>query len=182
MLESNNTDTIYPVVSYVSSNFVDYWYEDFDGVNFALSPGANSDAPLVITEDPNEVFQGNGSGKFILNTDTSYSKYLTEEYFEYSNGKPAFVELNYKNNQAFFFSLILRPQDGNLYKVPLYQFKNSLDESGELVWTKIYIDIGTTLNSLNNFGSFDVCLEMQRDINVSDPIVLIDNLKVIKSK
>lgn len=181
-LVANKQDTIYPVVTYTSESQVDYWFEDFDGISFDFAPGPNSNAPLVITEIAEQIFEGNGSGKFILDSDTSYSKYLTEEYFNYSAGKPAFLELNYKNNQAFFFSLILRPVGGNVYKLPIYQFSSTYNEDGELEWNKIYIDIGTSLNELNNIGSFDICFEMERNASVSDPIILLDNVKVIIGK
>lgn len=181
-IEGDKQDTIRPVVTYASNSQVDYWYEDFNGISFDLAPGPSSDAPLVITEDPNEIFEGNGSGSFILDNDSAYSKYLTEEYFNYSAGTPAFLELDYKNNQAFFFSLILRPADGNVYKLPIYQFSSTSNASGELEWNKIYIDLGTSLNEINNIGSFDICFEMERDNAVANPLVLIDNVKVIKGK
>jgi len=181
-LEENGQDTIYPEVAYISNSFAAYWYEDFDEVGIDFAPGPNSNAPLVITNVPDEVFQGTGSGKFELDADTSYSKYLTEQNFQYIPGTPAFVELNYKNNQVFFFSLILRPATGTPFKLPVYQFNSTINEEGELYWNKIYIDIATSLSGINGIDSFDICFEMTRDAVVSDPIVLIDNVKVIKGK
>jgi hypothetical protein len=181
-LEETGQDTIYPIVNYIPSSLASYWYEDFDGIGFDFVPGENSDAPLFITDQPDEVFQGTGSGKFDLSADTAYSKYLTEENFQYISGTPAFVELNYKNNQSFFFSLILRPASGDPFKLPVYQFNSTINEEGEIYWNKIYIDIATSLNGINGIDSFDICFEMTRDISVSDPIVLIDNVKVIKGK
>ena len=90
--------------------------------------------------------------------------------------------MNYKTNQAFFFSLILHPQSGTDYKLPVFQFKNSLNENGELVWDKIYIELGSILVGINNLQGFDICFEMERDITISNPVVLIDNVKVILSK
>lgn len=181
-LGENSQDTIYPEVAYISNSFADYWYEDFDEVGIDFVPGPNSNAPLVITNDPDEVFQGSGSGKFELPADTSYSKYLTEENFQYVPGTPAFVELNYQNNQIFFFSIILRLESGSPLKIPIYQFNPTINNEGELYWNKIYIDIATTLSGINGIDSFDICFEMTRDAVISDPIVLIDNVKVIKGK
>jgi hypothetical protein len=182
VLESGKQDTIYPTVNYLSSTYAEYWYEDFESSGHLFAAGPNSNAPLIITDDQSEVFQGIGSGKFELSTDSSYSKYLTEENFIYNAGKNAFLELNYKNNQTFFFSLILHPNSGNTYKQPVFQFKNSTNENGELVWNKMYIEIGSILNGLTNLQAFDICFEMQRDESVSDPVVLIDNVKVIRKK
>jgi hypothetical protein len=181
-LESDVQDTIKPIVSYVSTNSADYWFEDFNGISFDFVAGANSNAPLEITENPSEVFEGNGSGKFDLSSDTAYSKYLSEENFIYNSGKPAFLELNYKNNQAFFFSVILHSVNGSNFKLPIFQFTNTYNTEGDLYWNKIYIDLATPINALNNIESFEICFEMERDIAVSDPIVLIDNVKVILGK
>lgn len=182
LLESDKQDTIKPIVSYVSTNSASYWFEDFNGISFNFVAGNNSNAPLVITENPSEIFEGAGSGKFDLSSDTAYSKYLTEEDFVYNSGKPAFLELDYKNNQPFFFSLILYPFGGTVYKLPIFQFSNTYTDDGDLDWNKVYIDIATPLNSLNGIEYFEICFEMERDISVNDPIVLIDNVKVIIGK
>lgn len=181
-LEEGKQDSIFPIVNYASSDFADYWFEDFESSGFGFVPGVNSNAPLVKTEVPADVFQGAGSGEFVLLYDSSYSKYLTEENFSYNSAKAAFLEMNYKTNQAFFFSLILHPQSGTDYKLPVFQFKNSLNENGELVWDKIYIELGSILVDINNLQGFDICFEMERDVTINSPVVLIDNVKVILSK
>lgn len=180
ILENDRVDTIRPIVSYISTNNAEYWFEDFNGIGIGFDPGPESNASLAKTEDPNEVFEGSGSGKFDLEADTAYSKYLTNEQFEYISGEAAFLELDYKNNQAFFFSLILVPYGGDPFKLPLYQFNSTLNSDGELEWNKIYIDIATSLNSISGIESFEICFEMSRNVSVSNPIVLIDNVKVIK--
>lgn len=181
-LEEDRIDTIQAIVSYLSSSSADYWFEDFNGIGFGLNPGPNSNANLEITEVPSEVFEGSGSGKFDLESDTAYSKYLTNEYFEYKTGEAAFLELDHMNNQAFFFSLILRPNGGDPFKLPLYQFNSTANSEGVLEWNKIYIDIATSLNSINGLDNFEICFEMARNVSISEPIVLIDNVKVIRGK
>ena len=90
--------------------------------------------------------------------------------------------MNYKTNQAFFFSLILHPQSGPDYKLPVFQFKKSINEEGEIAWDKIYIELGSILVGISSLQGFDICFEMERDITISNPVVLIDNVKVILSK
>lgn len=182
IFESEKQDTINPVVTYISTSSADYWYEDFEGAGHAFTPGTQSNALLSITENPSEVFEGSGSGSFDLSADTAYSKYYTIEEFNYTTGKPAYLELDYKNNQEFFFSLILRPENQADYKMPVFQFNPTTDDDGEIKWNKIYIDIGTLLNGLGVIQSFDICFEMSRNTSVSNPVVLIDNVKVIKGK
>jgi hypothetical protein len=181
-LEEGKQDSIFPIVNYASSDFADYWFEDFESTGFAFAPGTNSNAPLVTTEDPAEIFQGTGSGEFVLLYDSSYSKYLTEEQFNYNSTKAAFLEMNYKTNQDFFFSLILHSQSGPDYKLPVFIFKSTVNESGEFLWDKIYIELGSILVDFNNLQSFDICFEMERDVTLSNSVVLIDNVKVILSK
>ncbi len=181
-LESEKLDTIYPIVEYNSSSSTDYWFEDFEGAGMAFSPGFGNVSEMIITENPAEVFEGGGSGKFDLSADTAYIKYITQEEFSYSPSKAIFLELDYKNNQAFFFSLILHYFDGSSDQLPVFQFKTTVNDNGELDWNKIYIDIGSILVGVNNLSNYDICFEMQRNLSVDDPIVLIDNVKVIKKK
>jgi len=180
--ESNKQDTIHPVVSYISTSSADYWYEDFESFGHSFVQGQNSNAPLVITENSNEVYEGSGSGKFELLTDSSYSKYLTEEEFVYPSNKPAYLEIDYQNNQEFFFSLIIDAENQARYKMPVYQFNPTIDSNGQLYWNKLYIDLGSLLNGIVDLEKFELCFEVQRNTSVSNSVVLIDNVKVIRAK
>lgn len=181
-LESEKQDTIYPIVKYNPSSTTDYWFEDFEGAGHAFTPGPGNISEMIITEDPSEVFEGGGSAKFDLSSDTAYVKYLTEENFSYAPSKPIFLELDYKNNQVFFFSLILHSYGGLTEQFPVFQFKSTINNDGDAEWNKIYIDLGSILNNVSSLESYDICFEAERDINVDDPMVLLDNVKVVKRK
>ena len=107
---------------------------------------------------------------------------MTDEGFLYPSGRPAYIELDYKNNQTFFFTLILTPGSGDSQKLPVFQFANTEIIDGEPSWNKIYIEVGSILNDYNGLASFDICFEMPRDESLSNPIVMIDNVKVIVKK
>ncbi len=181
-LESEKQDTIFPVVVYNPISSAEYWFEDFEGAGHAFLPGLGNVSEMFVTENPTEVFEGAGSAKFDLASDTAYSKYLTDENFSYAPGKAAFLELDYKNNQTFFFSLILHSFSGPSNKLPVFQFKSTINDQGDMEWNKIYIELGSILNNITSLSGFDICFEMERDLSVSDATVLIDNVKVIKKK
>ena len=181
-LEGDKQVTINPVVTYNPTSTADYWFEDFEGAGNAFFPGLGNVSEMIITESPSEVFEGTASAKFDLSADTAYSKYITNEQFSYSVGKAAFLELDYKNNQIFFFSLILHHFSAPSEQLPVFQFNSTFNDDGDLEWNKIYIDLGSILNNINSLSSFDICFEMERDVSVDDPLVLIDNVKVIKRK
>ena len=181
-LAPEKQDTIYPIMDYNPTSTTNYWFEDFEGAGHSFVSGSGSTGDLDIIDDPEDVFEGIGSGSFDLSLDTAYLKYFTEESFSYSSSKPAYVELDYKNNQSFIFSLILNPSSGPSVKMPVFQFNNSDVIDGELSWNKIYLEIGSFLNDVQNLNSFDICFEIERNQNVSDPIIMIDNVKVISRK
>lgn len=181
-LEDGSQDTIYPIATYNPASNTDYWFEDFNGASHAFLAGEDNNATFDININPNEIYEGTGSGSFELPFDSSYAKFLTDEGFFYPSGRPAYIELDYKNNQAFFFSLILNPGSGPSSKLPVFQFSNTELIDGEPSWNKIYIEVGSLLNNYNNLASFDICFEMPRNSAVSDPIVMVDNVKVIVKK
>ena len=181
-LERNSTDTIRPVVRYNPSSTADYWWEDFDGAGHAFAEGDTSNASLVITNTSSEVFEGNGSGKFDLDAEDAYSKFFSEEEFVYNPSQAAYVEMDYRNNQNFFFALILRSNAGLVQKLPIFQFSPTDIIDGEPQWNKIYIEIGSFLNQTNGLASYDICFDVPRDVSVTNPIVMLDNVKVIQRK
>jgi hypothetical protein len=129
---------------------------------------------------------GNGStsksGLFELNSDSAYIKSLTNEFFSYKKNTNVFVEINYQNNQPFFFDVVIFDQTGQVEKIPFFQFKETINSEGELYWNKIYLEIGSLLNTIDLLSGFEICFEMQKDNSISNSIVLIDNVKLIKDK
>ena len=88
----------------------------------------------------------------------------------------------WENNQPFFFDIVVFNQLGQVEKIPFFQFKETINANGELYWNKIYLEIGSVLNTVDLLTSFEICFEMQKDISVNKSIVLIDNVKLIKDK
>lgn len=181
-LSRENTVQINPVVEYLPTNNVDYWFEDFEGQSMKFVISDNSTSEFVITNQPEKVYENNGSGLFKLNNDSVYIKALTDQKFIYKQGTNAFVELNYKNNQPFFFSVIIKLQSGQVSKIPRFQFKNTINSNGELYWNKIYLEIGSVLTGIEQLKSFELCFEVNRDNSIADPTVLLDNIKLIRNK
>ena len=182
-LGKDSTVKIAPVVDYLPTTNVTYWFEDFEGQGMKFINFESSTSELEITNNSEKVYEANGSGLFKLDKDSAYIKSLTNEEFIYTKGTNAFVELHYKNNQPFFFNVVIKLQSGQVKKIPRFQFKETVDSStGELFWNKIYLEIGSVLNIENQLQSFEICFEALRDVSVSNPVVLIDNVKLIRDK
>ena len=182
-LGKDSTVKISPVVDYLSETNVIYWFEDFEGQGMKFINFESSTSELEITNNSDKVYEANGSGLFKLDHDSAYIKTLTNEEFIYTKATNAFVELHYKSNQPFFFNVVVKLQSGQIIKIPRFQFKETVDNStGELFWNKTYLEIGSVLNAENQLQSFEICFEALRDVSVSNSIVLIDNVKLIRDK
>lgn len=189
-LETTKTIDLIPTVDYLSTATVDYWYEDFENPTIKFVTTENSTGELVKTQNPELVFvdnsNGNGSnstsGLFELNSDSVYIKSLTNEFFSYKKNTNVFVEINYQNNQPFFFDIVIFDQTGQVEKIPFFQFKETINAEGELYWNKIYLEIGSLLNTIDLLSGFEICFEMQKDNSISNSIVMIDNVKLIRDK
>jgi hypothetical protein len=181
-LERDSMVELNPIVDYLSTANTIYWFEDFEGQSMSFKNSENSTSELVITSDPELVYESNGSGLFELENDSAYIKALTDENFTYSRNTNAFVELNYKNNQPFFFNIVIKLQDGQVQKIPRFQFRETIDDNGNLFWNKIYLEIGSVLNEVAQLQSFEICFEVGKDESVANSIVLIDNVKLIRDK
>ena len=190
LLETDKTVDLTPTVEYLSTATVDYWFEDFENPSIKFVTTDNSTGDLVKTQNSELVFvdnsNGNGanstSGLFEFDNDSAYIKTLTNENFNYKKNTNVFVEINYKNNQPFFFDIVVFNQLGQVEKIPFFQFKETINAEGELYWNKIYLEIGSVLNTIDLLVGFEICFEMQKDISVSNSIIVIDNVKLIKDK
>jgi hypothetical protein len=181
-LARDNTVELNPVVDYFPTTNTTYWFEDFDGQSMSFKNSENSTSELVITDQPELVYENNGSGLFELENASDYIKALTNENFIYSPNTNAFVELNYKNNQPFFFNIVIKLLDGQVQKIPRFQFRETIDENGNLFWNKIYLEIGSVLNEISQLKSFEICFEVGKDESVINSVVIIDNVKLIRDK
>lgn len=181
-LEAAQTVSIFPIVSYVPSDNVSYWFEDFEnpGMSFITDPTSNAD--LIKTTQEELIYEGFGSGKFDLDAPDAYIKSISDENFFYKVGSNTFVEIDYLNNQPFYFDVVLIKVDGNTETVRFFRFNPSENEDGTPVWNKIYLEIGALLNSETQLASFEICFEVERDESVLNPTVLIDNVKLIRDK
>lgn len=190
MLEPTKTVDLTPTVDYLSTANIDFWFEDFESPSIKFVTTENSTGDLIKTQDPELVYVDNSnnnadnstSGLFRLDSDTAYIKSLTNENFIYKKNTNVFVEIHYQNNQPFFFDIVVFNTIGQVEKIPFFQFKETINEDGELYWNKIYLEIGSFLNEIDLLSSFEICFEMQKDNSVSNSIVVIDNVKVIKDK
>jgi len=177
-LVRGSTHIIKPTTSYFDYTKIKY-RENFETSIFKLEKTSISNVEIKRTNDPNEVFEGNYSGKIYLTAnDTLAELTSTTEYALPTAGVAVYLELNYKNNTAFEFGIIANQSGGNVTQT-VYSFNPSYDLSGSLVWKKIYIDMSTNVSSLSAATSYKIYFYAQRSKSDNDAIIYLDNIKVV---
>jgi hypothetical protein len=179
-LKENETVSVSPIVPYLESNNVAFWFEDFESPNYGFETDPESSSSLKRTVDESLVYEGSGSGRFDLDGPNATIFEESTTNFFYKTGSNTFVELHYKNNQNFFFGVKFFYSTGVTENVRFFEFTPSDNEEGEVVWNKIYLEIGSLLNSEPSASFYRIFFEVNRDPQVLNPEVYIDNVKVIR--
>lgn len=171
-LVSDSVVTIAPAVTYSSSIKLPF-QENFELGGVVLENDLQSLTSLQKTALAEEVFEGNYSGKIVLNdTDSVYLGVSILGYDLPTAGGNVFLELDYKSEADII--------------IGVYAIKSSqilkLEVAGILPkdeWSKIYINLTPTVFRENDALEFKVLIGSYLPSGVSEATVLIDNLKLI---
>ena len=174
--KANETDTIYPVLTYTSN--ANIWIEDFEDPGIKLNSPTYSDTTIQITSNPTDVFEGNKSGYIIFDTDDSFFECSTNEpaFNAFPKfGSPVYIELNYKTNNVFTTGLY--HGDNTLVSLVKSEYLNLVSTNNE--WKKIYIDFTDMISTRTSSTKHQIYFEIRRQTGVATPLVFIDNVKII---
>jgi len=171
-LSPDSITTLSPKVSYSTSIKLPL-HETFELGGVLIEEGLKSLAKLEKTDLASEVFQGNYSGKIVLNsTDTIWEGVSIQPYKLPSAGGHVFVELDYKTDADIL--------------VGLYAIKAStilqLEVAGILPrsdWSKIYINLTPTVFRHNDAIEFKLFFGSVKPSDTTEAKLLIDNVKLI---
>lgn len=171
-LTPDSITTLNPVVSYHTSIKLPL-HETFELGGVLIEEGLKSQAKLEKTDLAGEVFQGNYSGKIVLNsTDSIWEGVSIQPYTLPSAGGHVFVELDYKTDADIL--------------VGLYAIKTStilqLEVAGILPrseWSKIYINLTPTVFRHNDAIEFKLFFGSLKPSDKAEATLLIDNIKLI---
>lgn len=169
-----DTTTITPVFEYVSPLTI--FTEDFEDPGIKLISDFGSDTSIVITKNPEEVFERTGSG--IIRSDTSGTFFFirTDEAFNFNQGQPIFAELDYNTDEDFEFGIIANFPSGRVSS-RIGFVRNTIEENQGSVWKKIYFDLSSAINRNSAAGTFDFYISGQSSGVGQD--FIFDNLKII---
>lgn len=169
-----------PIVNYYDNTQIAIWKTgDFEDPGVVFQQDALSDTAMNRVISPAEdVFEGVASGSFVLNASQTFFKANTNENFIFPvTGQSVYMELNYKATNSFIVGLISE------YSSNTVQQNNTVVKAtyvdGQLVWKKIYIDLTDMVNINSPANSFEVFFLMTKDDGVTNPVVNIDNVKLV---
>lgn len=158
---------------YTSTNFV--WMEDFESPGYTLEVTSLSDTNLNRISGTADVFEGNSSGLFaMLNPPHILFECKTiNEYVLPKGGTPVFLELNYKCNNTFRIGIFAN-EAGLSTQVPQTILINKSEN-----WNKIYVNLTNEVSLFVNAVNYNVYFGVIPDEGVPEPMVYIDNIKLI---
>ncbi len=162
------TNTIHPTTTYKSTAVID-WKEDFEGAAFSFVDTINTDTVMKATFV--NVFEGNKSG--IIHLDDVKNTYIGESANSYvlpKGGASVYLELDYKSNNTFGIGVY----SANIVSPQSLLFITPSDE-----WNKIYIELTSLISNTSNSNPFRIYISMLKEPTVSNPELLIDNVKLV---
>ncbi len=168
-----NLDTITPVLEYETGTT--FWIEDFEDPGVKFSSLSYSDTDMMITLDPDEVLEGNGSGKIVFGTSHLLYEGKTNESLFNSfpkAGSPVYMEFDYKTNSILTSGIYHNNSSTATVKL---ENANLLPTN---TWKKAYLNLTDLVSSQLSATEFDIYFEVSKDVT-TPPVVFIDNVKVI---
>lgn len=173
-IQSNQTYTIKPEFSYNKQSEFKFITDFETSSNFEALPNS---APLIILNNPSDVFEGEHSAHINLDTQTkAFEIVSTNTYLTPSVLKPIFLELNYTNTQNFIVAI----------KAYNAQNKsgvaNLVNVTPKSYWNKIYIELSTALNDFENngFNQYQIILKSDLPDGETEASFSFDNIKLIQ--
>lgn len=167
-------DTIIPAFSYFNQAVISE--KGFESGNFLVQMGTNNGS-FSVTNQSNQVFEGNRSGWGHLDAGSTHLYYKDDDNLGYTSGDNVFLEMNYSSNNTFSVGFITTT-GGIIAKNPALIINPSSSGDGLTpVWKKIYIDFGYILQQ-NPTAQFHEFYIESNATNSTTPVnIFLDNLK-----
>ncbi len=152
--------------------------EDFESANRFVA-GSNSNAEVIRITQPDQVFEGDGSGYIRLDsTQTQLSAATNEQLYNLPRDRPVYLEFNYKCDVSFLVGLDVLggSQAGRLVILGL---NPTCEADGQCVWKKMYLDLFPVLSSMPDAAAFEISLNASILADGSEGNIWIDNFKFV---
>jgi len=150
------------------------WKEDFDGVAISIDSTSKSTTNIVLTEEgTDETFEGNHSGKIVLDSINNYYEGATFQAYDLpKDGSPVFLEMHYKCNNILVVGLFAQ-NSSEIIQDPVI-FINPKED-----WNKIYINLTNKLKEYSNALDFKIFFGAYYDTPDEEAVLLMDNIKLM---
>jgi hypothetical protein len=176
-LIQNQTLELNPVTHYKSN--VSFWVEDFEDINIKLTDDPNtSSAHLNLANDTLKWFNGNYYGRVLLNAqDSMWIAYTNQDQqLSIPKNKQAMLEIDYCNSVPFTHYLLFVNANGTNENLMPTMNKSPLNM---LRWKKIYILLSEVITAGPNNSNYIQAFKAFYDADISNNLILIDNIKVV---
>tara|TARA_B110000285_G_scaffold231063_1_gene298851 strand:- start:2892 stop:3653 length:762 start_codon:yes stop_codon:yes gene_type:complete len=172
-LEYGGRDTLNLTVGYTDQTQV-ILAEDFESAN-RFEVGSTSTAEVVRTEDPEWIFEGEGSGLIELSSEQQVLIASTnEQQYDLSSSGPVWLEMNYSCTQAFAVGLAAA-NASNSSRIPILVL-NPTDGD----WKKIYLDLSPVIRTTPDATHYELILEAFYDNSQEVTHIALDNFKLLR--
>ena len=150
--------------------------EDFESAGISLDTTPRSLVNINRTPVGSPLtFEGNHSGMIVLDSAFDFFEIVTHDAYNIPFA-PVYVELNFNSNNNITLGAVLYVNN-IIYQIPIISLVPT-----ENKWKKIYIDLTNTLNGYPGAKGFKVFLENFKNKEVSQALILLDNLKIVTRK
>lgn len=181
-LKAEQVDTIRPIVKYVDGiSFA--LIEDFDGAFTQFSTIRIGSADNALTAQQIEVFEGNGSGKAVIDTSNSVVEINTDTKYTgfTSNGIKTYLEVDYKSDVPVAWGLIGYTDNSSFGDGELF-YAAGFNPTSE--WKKIYINLSDIPNNNREYSYFSLVFQgyipvEDGNLTLDEAEIYLDNVKLI---
>jgi hypothetical protein len=161
-----------PVVKYKDITVFD-WVEDFEDGFSSLVKSTRSDTLVMVTSELGDVFEGVYSGIIYMDGIRILFEALTQEAYALpQTGEDIYMEMNFKTNNNLTVGIFANEYSQAVQSAVL--IVNKTDS-----WKKIYINLTNAINNYPSALDYNVFIGALKQDDVAEPVILIDNLKLI---
>ncbi|OQA00625.1 MAG: hypothetical protein BWY70_00654 [Bacteroidetes bacterium ADurb.Bin408] len=171
-LVKDSTLKLSPTTTY-NASVVFAWMENFEDGGLSLERTSKSQADIGKTSEMSDVFEGNYSGKILLDSNKLFFECYTIEAFNLNGNAINFLELNFKTNYNFYIGIFAYLTNETIQRSVLV-----LNETD--TWKKIYVNLSNAVQENITAQNYKVFFGIVKDSTDSKvPSVFLDNIKLI---
>jgi len=170
-----DTLEINPSITYLET-VEDPWLETFEN-SVGFTADDSSQGTMEAISDESVVVYGDKCAFFEFPNDANYFYAETDEAFNLPVGQAVFLEFDYSCNHPFTVGILRRIGEAEFSSSLVGM--NSTTEGTEAKWNKIYVNLTDFIAANSNSTSFELYYEMNRISGSEEPLIYLDNVKVI---